>query len=94
MSDGLSDNYFEDDSLPKWMQKSNKFKMKTMATAPRDERYIILFGDNGYSTTPLRCEMCRYDAQYRPLQPWVNHTNDSFEDSGGSPIDWINVPSI
>lgn len=62
-------------------------------TAPKDGTYIILFGDSGYKTTPLRCEVCRYDAQYRPLSPWVNHSNDSFEDGGGAPKFWTHIPT-
>jgi len=55
-------------------------ELKSIETAPRDGRYILLFGPSGYITTPLRCEVCRYDAEYRPLQPWINHASDSFED--------------
>jgi hypothetical protein len=66
--------------------------MNHMDDAPRNGEYIILFGNSGYMTTPYRCQMCRYDAEYRPLQPWVTHSNDSFLDGGGEPIGWLPAP--
>ena len=65
---------------------------RPIETAPRDGTYVILFGPSGYTTTPLRAEVCRYDAEYRPRQPWVNHANDSFEDGGGPPTCWMPLP--
>ena len=67
--------------------------MNPMDTAPKEGTYIILFGDSGYSTTPYRCSVCRYDDKYRPLQPWVTHSNDSFEDGGDAPIGWLELPT-
>lgn len=67
-------------------------KLQPIETAPKDGTYIIVFGDSGYSTTPLRCSVCRYDAEYRPLQPWVTYSNDSFEDGGGPAIYWMELP--
>lgn len=66
--------------------------MNPMSTAPLDGTYIILFGNSGYSTTPYRCAVCRYDPRYRPLDSWVTHSNDLFSDGGGSPIGWIEIP--
>jgi len=63
-------------------------------TAPKDGSYIILFGPSGYSTTPFRAAICHYDAEYRPLQPWVTHSNDSFEDGGAPATHWTVLPSI
>lgn len=65
-----------------------------IATAPKDGRYIILAGPSGYITTSLRAEICRYDAEYRPLQPWVNHANDSFMDGGPAPTHWLPLPTM
>ena len=69
-------------------------KLQSIATAPRDGTYVLLFGPSGYTTTPLRCEVCRYDAEYRPRQPWVNHSNDSFLDGGEAPTHWMPLPGI
>lgn len=60
-----------------------------MKTVPKDGTYILLIGDSGYTTTPYRVEVCRYDAEYRPLQPWITYSNDSFLDSGDEPIGWL-----
>lgn len=68
-------------------------RLKPISTAPKDGRYILLFAKSGYSTTPLRCQICHYDKEYRPLQPWVNHSNDSFVDGGGEPIYWCEIPN-
>jgi hypothetical protein len=68
------------------------FKLQTIETAPRDGTYVLLFGDSGYVTTPLRCKVCRYDAEYRPRQPWVTYSNDSFEDSGPPALYWTPLP--
>ena len=66
--------------------------LQPIETAPRDGRYILVFGDSGYVTTPMRCEVCRYDAKYHPLQPWANHANDSFEDGGPPALYWAPLP--
>ncbi len=61
-------------------------------TAPKDGSYILLAGDSGYINTPLRVEVCHWDAQYRPRQPWVNYARDSFLDSGSEPTHWMPLP--
>lgn len=69
-------------------------RINGMDTAPKDGTYVLLFGGSGYITTPLRCEVCRYDEEYRPRQPWVNHANDSFEDGGDRPVGWLPLPNV
>jgi len=66
--------------------------MEPIETAPRDGTYILLFGPSGYYSTPFRCEIGKYDAEYRPLSPWINHANDSFEDGGPGPTHWAPIP--
>lgn len=66
--------------------------MRPMSTAPKDGTYIILFAPSGYITTDYRAEICRYYPEYHPLEPWVNHSNDSFRDGGDAPIGWIPIP--
>ena len=66
--------------------------LKSMEDAPRDGTYIILFADSGYATTKYRCEVCHYDAEYRPHQPWVNHASESFMDGGEAPCGWLPLP--
>lgn len=64
-----------------------------IASAPKDGAYILLAGPSGYIDTPLRAEICHYDAEYRPLQPWVNHAGDSFEDGGPPATLWMPLPA-
>lgn len=71
-----------------------KISLFPIKTAPKDGRFVLLFGDSGYTTTPLRCEVCKYDIDYRPLQPWVNHANDSFEDGGDPATHWLPLPKL
>ncbi len=69
-------------------------QLRPISTAPLDGEYVLVFGHSGYTTTPLRCEVCKYDAEYSPRTPWVNHSNDSFEDGGGIPEFWLPLPSL
>lgn len=61
-------------------------------TAPKDGTWLLLAGPSGYISTPLRVEVCHYDAEFRPLQPWVNHAGDSFLDGGNAPTAWMPLP--
>lgn len=70
------------------------FRLKSIDSAPKDGRYVLLFGPSGHTGTPLRCQVCRYDAEYRPRQPWVNHSNDSFMDGGEEPTHWMELPTL
>jgi hypothetical protein len=77
--------------LPK-IQKYMRGQLQPMDTAPKDGSYIILAGDSEYNGTPLRYAVCKYDADYRPLQPWVTHSGDSFLDGGRAPLFWMPLP--
>ncbi len=63
-------------------------------TAPRDGTWILLAGPSGYGSTPLRVEVCRYDPDYRPLNPWQTHSNDAFTDGGPEPTHWLPLPTV
>ena len=63
-----------------------------ISTVPKDGRYILLAGPSGYSTTPLRVEVCRWYPEYHPLSPWINHSNDDFTDGGSQPTHWMPLP--
>lgn len=67
-------------------------KLQPIETAPKDGRFILLFGPSGYKMTPLRCEVCRWYPSYRPSDPWQNHSNDSFRDGGAAPTHWAELP--
>ena len=63
-------------------------------SAPRDGTYILLAGQSGYNTTPLRVEVCKFDHEYRPRNPWVNHSCDAFSDGGAAPTHWMPLPFL
>ena len=65
---------------------------KSIETAPRDGTYILLAGPSGYIGTSLRVEVCKYDAEYRPHQPWITHAGNSFLDGGEAPTHWMELP--
>ena len=65
---------------------------KPIETAPRDGTWVLLAAPSGYKTTPLRVGVCRYYPEYRPKDPWQNHSNDSFRDGGAPPSHWMPLP--
>jgi hypothetical protein len=67
-------------------------QLQPISSAPKDGTYILLFGDSGYTTTPLRCEVGNWDAVYRPLDPWRTYDGDAFSDSGDPPTHWMPLP--
>jgi len=69
-------------------------ELQPIATAPKDGTYIVLFGPGGYRSTLLRCQVCRYDEEYRPLQPWKTYSGGSFMDDGAGPTHWMPLPEI
>jgi len=58
---------------------------RPMTTAPTNGTFILLLGDSGYTTTPFRIEVCRWNPD---KERWENHAGDSFNDSGDNPIAW------
>jgi hypothetical protein len=66
---------------------------RPLTTAPHDGTYVLLAGPSGYIGTPLRVEVCKYDAEFRPRQPWVNYAGDSFTEGGSEPTLWMPLPS-
>lgn len=64
-----------------------------LSSCPTNGTFVLLFGDSGYVTTPYRCEVGRYVAEYDKA-PWRNHANDGFEDSGPAPLGWLPLPPM
>lgn len=60
-------------------------------TAPKD-RWILLRGESGYVQRPYRVHICRWEGDYRPHDPWQTSEGASFEDDGGPPTHWAEVP--
>lgn len=74
---------------------TNGCLLNPIETAPKDGRFILLFGPSGYMTTPLRCEIARWDPEYRPGSPWQTYSNDVFCICGGSePTHWMELPEL
>ena len=69
-------------------------ELRPIETAPRDGTYILLAGPSGYRGVPLRIEVCQYDAEFRPNQPWITYAGDSFLDTGEPPTHWMPYPKI
>lgn len=63
-------------------------------TAPRNGTFILLAGPSGYRTTPLRVEVCSYEPDYRPHNPWQTHSRDAFTDGGEEPTHWMPLPEM
>lgn len=64
--------------------------LRPIEKAPKDGTYILLIGPSGYTTTPLRCEVGAWIADYRDY--WVNHAGDAFTDGGEPPTHWLPLP--
>lgn len=65
-------------------------RLHPMATAPRDGRYILLFGPSGYVTTPLRSEVGHWDDDRKA---WTDHGNNYFTEGGDEPTFWSPIPT-
>ena len=66
--------------------------LRPIDTCPKDGSYFIAWGPSGYTTTPMRAEVCRHDARFRPRNPIVNHANDAFTDGGEAATHWSPLP--
>lgn len=65
---------------------------KSIDTAPRDGRWVLLRGESGYASRPYRVHVGRWDAGYRPRSPWQTSEGRSFTDDGGEPTHWMELP--
>lgn len=63
---------------------------RPIISAPRN-RYILLAGDSGYITTPLRAEIGKWS---HDREAWMNHGGDYFTDGGSAPIYWAELLEI
>jgi len=55
-------------------------------TAPLDGRFILVAGNSGYFSTPLRAEICQWERD-----GWRNHAHDWFTDGGPDAILWAEL---
>jgi hypothetical protein len=58
-----------------------------IADAPKDGTWVLVAGPSGYTTTPWRVEVGRYQPDYR--NSWRNQANDAFTDGGTQPTHFL-----
>lgn len=64
-------------------------KLNPINTAPAGA-YVLLFGDSGYGSTPLRCEVCQF---YPEWGGWRTYAGEHFGDTGNpEPVGWLPLP--
>lgn len=75
---------------------SSVSNLRPIETAPKDGTFVLVLGDSGYATTPLRAEVCHYAGGYAThgRSGWRTHANDAFEDSGKPPTHWMPLPEM
>ncbi len=64
-------------------------RMQPIETAPSD-RFVLIAGPSGYSTTPYRFEAC-HRSNWGD-RAWRNHSNDRFTDGGPDATHWCELP--
>jgi len=70
----------------------NKAKWLPIDTAPKDGTFVLVAGPSGYTSTPLRVEVCAYYPDY--ASQWRNHAHDAFWDGGSPPTLWMPLPLV
>ena len=61
-------------------------------TAPKD-RFLLLCGPSGYTTTPrVFATGCMYSDYH--VGRWVDHANDDLSDWGFEPTHWMPLPEL
>lgn len=63
---------------------------RPIATAPQDGSYVIAGACSGYTTTPMRCEVCQWDAE---AKCWRDYSHQRFTDSGVEATHWMPLPA-
>ena len=66
--------------------------VQPISTAPKDGSFIIIFGPSGYTSVPVRCEVCRWEGDRR-YHNWRTYAGDAFTDSGEEPTHWMPIPT-
>lgn len=69
-----------------------ELKWRPIYTAPHDRTLILVRGLSGYATHKLFVMSAYYDAEYRPLSPWLDVTDTCLEDYGFTPMEWMPIP--
>lgn len=56
-----------------------------------DGKYRMLRGRSGYTGTPHRIVVAKYDPEFRPKQPWVTYDGNSVLDDGDMPTEYMEL---
>lgn len=60
-----------------------------MTDIPQRQKPILMRGGSGYMAPHcVRYEAGYYDAEFRPLNPWLTFDGNSIEDGGPAPREW------
>lgn len=62
---------------------------RSIKSAPKDGTFVIVAGNSGYSSTPLRVAACCWDGEYKA---WMTHSHDRFTDGGEPAALWMPMP--
>lgn len=66
---------------------------KPIATAPRDGTFVLVAGESGHKSTPLRAAVCRWVAGSCPAaEGWRTHAGDWFTEGGPDAALWSPLP--
>ena len=55
-----------------------------IADAPKDGTWVLVAGPSGYTSSPIRIEVCRFIAPH-----WRNHADNLFTDGGDEPTHFL-----
>ena len=76
-----------------WDEAQRFRSWQPIDTAPKDGTWILLAGDSGYTTTPLRVSVCQWSFDtYHSF--WRDHSGDGFLDDGDEPTHWMPLPPV
>ena len=70
---------------------ANDSPWRSVETAPKD-RFVLLCGPSGYTTTPLVFTTGIMRSNYR-AGSWIDHANDDLVDWGFEPTHWMPLPA-
>lgn len=54
--------------------------------------YVVVLGESGYISTPYQSAVAIMDPEYRPDDPWVDHSSECLSSSGLKPMFYRTIP--
>lgn len=68
-----------------------KLKLITDAQRKSSNGFLLVAGDSGYYSTPLRFAACRWNDE---LECWLTHSRDRFTDGGSDALYYCALPEL